>query len=572
MFQPFGYVIKQRMNTLRAEIAAELFDALDEASQSIFYVIQDGIFVYGNKRGCRITGLDTPKDVYGRPSLSFVHPDDKALLADMSRKAMKGEHLQPFEWRLLTVDGNLVWVLGLLMKINFKGRPALLGNYIDITRYKQTRSELRRSSKIIEDLTIDLHCVREEERAQIAWELRENLGHTLETLKAGIEDLFGNERADNRTRSLLLHKMDAAFETVERISAHLKPPDLEHHDLLKAVKRHADEFESSTGIQLGLKTAGNFKSFAQKQTVIYFQIFRKMLKTLSGLGKVKKIDILVREDGEHLDMQFTATASGIPEKLDPNQAGSPVNTIFSQVRRRNGRLDIERKKNRFVLTATFPLARGIGNPETRILFGCGQPILTEGVRQVLSGLPDLSVVSRAETFRELIEKIGAPDFDMIIADTLILGRHSADNLGKIKDAAPYLPILVYQTTGEDDDLALRMLRHGASGYLSRSSSTDELVAAILKVAGGRKHISNRIAEKLAFEVDIYARKPFLHKLSDRERQVMFMIAEGKTMKEIASELCLSYKTIVTYRSRVFEKMNMKTNTEIVRYVVSRGLI
>lgn len=92
------------------------------------------------------------------------------------------------------------------------------------------------------------------------------------------------------------------------------------------------------------------------------------------------------------------------------------------------------------------------------------------------------------------------------------------------------------------------------------------------MAGGRKHISNRIAEKLAFEVDIYSPKPFHHKLSDRERQIMFMIAQGKTMKAIAADLCLSYTTIVTYRNRVLEKMNMKTNTEIVRYVVSKGLI
>ncbi len=117
-----------------------------------------------------------------------------------------------------------------------------------------------------------------------------------------------------------------------------------------------------------------------------------------------------------------------------------------------------------------------------------------------------------------------------------------------------------------------MLRRGASGYLSRSSSTNELISAIHKVAGGRKYINNRIAEKLAFEVDLYAAKPFHHRLSDRERQVMFMIAEGKTMREIAEGLNLSYKTIATYRARIFEKMNTHTDNEIVRYVVSKGLI
>ena len=99
-----------------------------------------------------------------------------------------------------------------------------------------------------------------------------------------------------------------------------------------------------------------------------------------------------------------------------------------------------------------------------------------------------------------------------------------------------------------------------------------LIAAIRKVAVGRKHISNRIAEKLAFEVDLYAPKPIHHRLSDRERQVMFIIAEDKTIREIAESLNFSYKTIATYRTRVFEKMNMHTDNEIVRYVVSKGLI
>ena len=92
------------------------------------------------------------------------------------------------------------------------------------------------------------------------------------------------------------------------------------------------------------------------------------------------------------------------------------------------------------------------------------------------------------------------------------------------------------------------------------------------MASGRKHINNRIAEELAFKVDLYASKPFLHRLSDRGRQVMFMIAEGKTMREIAEGLNLSYKTIATYRARVFEKMNMHTDNEIVRYVVSNVMI
>ena len=161
---------------------------------------------------------------------------------------------------------------------------------------------------------------------------------------------------------------------------------------------------------------------------------------------------------------------------------------------------------------------------------------------------------------------------MLILDAALLGGRATDNMRQLKDDSPHIPILVVNGMGDDDDFAVRLLRQGASGCLSRSSSTNELLSAIHKVAVGRKHISSRIAEKLAFEVDVYSPKPFHHRLSDRERQVMFMIADGKTMKEIASDLCLSYKTIATYRNRVLEKMKMSNDAEIIRYVVSKGLI
>ena len=554
------------------DIASELFDALEEASQSIFYVIQDGSFVWGNRHGCRITGLDSLKDVIGKPALTFVHPDDKPLITRMSRKVMKGESIQPFEWRLRTVDGQVVWVLGFLMKIQFKGRPALLGNYIDVTQAKQTRLELQSTYQRLEDLTRDLKSVREEERAQIAWELQENLGHTLNSLKTGLTDLFSGREPDSREKETMLGKVEAALDALARISSHLAPPETNRGDLFSAVRRYAHEFGEQTGIVLNAKIPRGSMELEHKTTSAVFRIFQEMLKTLAGLGQFKKIDLILEWDLSKLKLELTGPVDELKSTLDISDVRRAFRYLSVRIEEWNGELNIEKKRKRLSLAAEFNLASSPGAHETRILFGCAQPILMEGVQQVLLGLPRFIMAGRAETWLELLEKANQPDFDLLLVDTVLLGGRLTDNLKKLKDASPDLPILALHSQGEDDDLAVRLLRQGASGYLSRSSSPNELVAAIQKVAGGRKHINNRLAEKLAFEVDVYSPKPFHHRLSDRERQVMFMIAEGKTMKEIAEVLCLSYKTIATYRNRVLEKMNMKNDNEIVRYVVSKGLV
>ncbi len=124
----------------------------------------------------------------------------------------------------------------------------------------------------------------------------------------------------------------------------------------------------------------------------------------------------------------------------------------------------------------------------------------------------------------------------------------------------------------EDQYAVRVLRAGASGYLTKESASDELITAIRKISAGRKYVSSSLAEKLAFGLEVDAEKPPHETLSDREYQVMCMIGSGKTVKEIADELFLSVKTISTYRTRILEKMNMKNNAELTHYAIKQGLV
>jgi DNA-binding NarL/FixJ family response regulator len=151
------------------------------------------------------------------------------------------------------------------------------------------------------------------------------------------------------------------------------------------------------------------------------------------------------------------------------------------------------------------------------------------------------------------------------------GMDGLDVLKQLKIEKPRIPVIIL-TVHPEAQYALRILRAGASGYLTKESVSSELIAAIRKVHRGGKYISPSLAEKIAFALDADSEKMLHETLSDREYQVLYMIASGKTVTEIAEELNLSVKTISTYRARILEKMNMKTNAELTRYAFQNSLI
>ena len=151
------------------------------------------------------------------------------------------------------------------------------------------------------------------------------------------------------------------------------------------------------------------------------------------------------------------------------------------------------------------------------------------------------------------------------------GRSGFDILKELKYEQPHLPVLVLSIHAEEQ-LAVRALKAGASGYVTKENAPNELVKAIRKVVSGGKYISPGLAETLAFGLEAVSDRPRHETLSDREFQVMQLMANGKTLTEIAGELALSVKTVSTYRTRLLEKLNLKSNAELMRYAIQNGLI
>jgi two-component system, NarL family, invasion response regulator UvrY len=207
----------------------------------------------------------------------------------------------------------------------------------------------------------------------------------------------------------------------------------------------------------------------------------------------------------------------------------------------------------------------------RILVVDDHAIVREGLKQILADVNDMSVRDEAGNGQDALAKIRGNEFDVVLLDISMPGRSGLEVLKEIKAERPKLPVLILSMHAEEQ-YAVRALRAGASGYLTKASAPDELIGAIRKVSCGRKYVSSSLAEKLALELDIDTKKPPHATLSDREYQVMLMLASGKSVTEIADELCLSVKTISTYRSRVMQKMNMKKNAELTLYAIQNHLV
>ena len=207
----------------------------------------------------------------------------------------------------------------------------------------------------------------------------------------------------------------------------------------------------------------------------------------------------------------------------------------------------------------------------RILIADDHTIVREGLKQILAETPDMVVADEARNGQEVLAKVGNKEYDVVLLDISMPGRSGLDILKQLKGERPKLPILILSMYSEEQ-YAMRALRAGASGYMTKESAPDELIVAIRKVSEGRKYVTPSLAEKLAISLELGEEKAPHELLSDREYQVMCMVASGKTIKEIADELSLSVKTISTYRSRILEKLSLKTNAAITHYAVQNRLV
>jgi DNA-binding NarL/FixJ family response regulator len=207
----------------------------------------------------------------------------------------------------------------------------------------------------------------------------------------------------------------------------------------------------------------------------------------------------------------------------------------------------------------------------KILIADDHFLVREGFKKLISREIDMKVVAEAKNANEVLDLFDVTEFDVMVLDINMPGKNGLDLLKDLKHLNPKIKVLILSIQPEDR-FAIRALKMGASGYITKESAPDELVKAIQKVHQGGKYVSQTLAERLAFDLDTAADKAPHERLSDREFQVFQLIGSGKSMNAICDELILSLSTVTTYRNRILEKMNMKSNAEIIHYAIKNHLV
>lgn len=206
----------------------------------------------------------------------------------------------------------------------------------------------------------------------------------------------------------------------------------------------------------------------------------------------------------------------------------------------------------------------------KILIADDHAIVREGLKQIVAEESDMKVTGEAANADEVFEILKTNNFDIAILDINMPGKSGLDLLKELKIQYSKLPVLILSMYGEEQ-YGIRALKAGALGYLRKVSAPNELVTAIRKIVSGGKYISQPLAEKLADAVDDSYKKLPHEILSDREFEVMCKIASGESAEKISDDLSISIHTFYTYRNRIFEKMNMKSNVELTQYVINNKL-
>jgi two-component system invasion response regulator UvrY len=206
-----------------------------------------------------------------------------------------------------------------------------------------------------------------------------------------------------------------------------------------------------------------------------------------------------------------------------------------------------------------------------ILIADDHAIVREGLKQIVSSQPDMTVAGESHNAQGVLDLARARNWDVVVLDINMPGRNGLEVLKELKLEFPRLPVLVLSVHPEEQ-YGIRVLKAGAAGYMNKESAPEELVTAIRKVIRGGKYLTPTLAERLAFQVADGSEEHPHEKLSDRELQVLCLIASGRTVSEIAGDLSLSVKTISTYRARILGKMAMKSSAELTRYALQNHLV
>ena len=442
----------------------------------------------------------------------------------------------------------------------------------DVSVRERTRRELAQAREDLRELSVASRTAREQENSRISRELHDELGQNLTSLKMDLAWLEANCPADNeklmRTLAAMRSVLDSTVAATRRISADLRPLMLDDLGLLAALEWLAEETSRRHGFAVDLAVDEASANLAEP---LASQVYRIVQESLTNAGR-------------HAAAQRVRVASAHDRARDPPRrrgrrarpvaGGPPEEGLLRPRRHPRARLHpggLGRDPRR--------RGRGNGDPRpaahprvprgesvTRVLIADDHAIVREGLKRILEGQEGIEIAGEATNGHEVLERVRAGGFDLLLLDLSMPGKSGIELIRQVKDESPKLRVLVL-TMHEEDQYAVRAIRAGASGYLTKESAPGQLVSAIRRLADGRLYISPNVAEQLALDVQPRGDEAPHKHLSDREFEVFQLLVAGRSVSEIAAQLHLSVKTVSTHKTRILQKMSASSVADLVRYAI-----
>jgi PAS domain S-box-containing protein len=444
---------------------------------------------------------------------------------------------------------------------------------------QQAEQALRYSREQLRQLATHLQNAQEQERAYIARELHDDLAQALTSMRLDVSWLLRRAPAaplEWRERlTTIAATIDTLHQTVHRIGAELRPTVLDALGLTAAIEWQLQEIQQRTELTYSLHKPTQEVTVDQARATALFRIFQEAVTNVVRHAEASHITVRLMQPGHAVLLEVADNGKGMHRRQISDRTSLGLLGMRERARMWGGYVTINSTPD-VGTTVTIWMPRETASMEAgtgvmRVLVADDHATVREGIRRFLADTSDLVAAREASTAAEVFEAVAAGDCDVVLLDISLPGRDGLDVLKELKQRYPALPVLMFSVYAEEQ-YAVRALKTGAAGYVTKNSEPEVLITALRKVAHGGRYVSASLAERLALEITTETDKPLHTRLANREYQVLLMLGEGKSVKEIANMLALSVKTVSTYRTRILHKLHLHTTADLIRYALTNQLL
>jgi PAS domain S-box-containing protein len=448
-----------------------------------------------------------------------------------------------------------------------------------VEKAQRSEQSLRSSREQLRHLATYLQNAQEQERTHLARELHDDLAQALTSLRLDVAWL--SQRTAHSTGAwgerlaTMAATIDALHQTVQRIGTELRPDVLDTLGLAAAIEWQLQEIQHRTELTYTLQKSTREPPLDQVRATAVFRIFQEALTNVVRHAEASHLHVRLVQHAQAVLLEVADNGKGMSRRQMTERASLGLVGMRERARLWGGYVTINSTPGVGTMV-TIWLPREMAAVEavpgiTRVLVADDHAAVREGIRRFLADTADLVAARDACTASEIFEAVAAGTCDVILLDVSLPGRDGLDILKELKQRYPTIPVLMFSVYAEEQ-YAVRALKTGAAGYITKSSAPEVLTTALRKIAQGGRYVSPALAEHLAMEITTDTEKPLHALLANREYQVLRMLGEGKTVKEIAATLSLSIKTVSTYRTRILHKLHLHTTADLIRYAFAHQLL